>query len=214
MKVLVLLLLSCLTAVGWSQPVCLCATDNRGSFKAVLTTPNDPFKYPPLVENLNASSFQDFHEVSATSSSGWTYLVATPPCVSTYIYTWDWPLGFSTDTITAHQFGECLVINPDGPYGVAMMHNYSLTMNGGRWQCDTDHRSSQISPDEIYLYACECSKGMLPAVSWNGARQCYRMNGTDQCGGDNCWTDTWHLKWNANHTPPCLGLCNGTDCNS
>ena len=72
----------------------------------------------------------------------------------------------------------------------------------------------QISPDEIYLYACECNEGMLPAVSWNGALQCYRMNGTDQCGGDNCWTDTWHLKWNAKHAPPCLGLCNGTDCNS
>ena len=62
---LALLLLSCLmAAVGWSQsqPVCLCATDNRGSFRAVLTAPNDPFKYPPLVENLNPSSFQDFHE--------------------------------------------------------------------------------------------------------------------------------------------------------
>ena len=149
-----LLLLSCLmAAVGWSQsqPVCLCATDNRGSFKAVLTAPNDPFKYPPLVENLDASTFQDFHEVSPTSSGGggWTYLVATPPYVSTYVYTYNWPLGFSTDAVTAaHPFGECLVINPDGPYGVAMMHNYSLTVNGGRWQCDTDHRSSQ-GPDSI-----------------------------------------------------------------
>ena len=139
---LVLLLLSCLAAaVGRSQPVCLCATDNRGSFRAVLTAAHDPFKYPPLVENLDASSFQEFHEVSPTSSGGgWTYLVATPPYVSTYVYAYNWPLGFSTDAI---QFGECLVINPDGPYGVAMMHNYSLTVNGGRWQCDTDHRSSQ-----------------------------------------------------------------------
>ena len=141
MGTLVLLLLSCLTAVGGSQPVCLCATNNRGSFKAVLTAPNHPFKYPPLVENLNTSSFRDFHEVPSTSSSGWTYLAATPPYVSTYVYAYNWPLGFSTDH---HQFGECLVINPDGPYGVAMVHNYSLTMNGGgSWQCDTDHRSSQ-----------------------------------------------------------------------
>ena len=136
----VLLLLSCLAVAGRSQPVCLCATDNQGSFKAVLTAPNDPFKYPPLVENLVASSFRDFHEVPPTSSSGWTYLAATPPYVSTYIYAWDWPLGFSTD----HQHGECLVVNPDGPYGVAMMRNYSLAMNGGRsWKCDADHRSSQ-----------------------------------------------------------------------
>ena len=66
MNVLALLLLSCLKAVGWSHPVCLCATDNRGSFKALLTAPNDPFKYPPLVENLNNSTFQDFHEVLPT----------------------------------------------------------------------------------------------------------------------------------------------------
>ena len=74
----------------------------------------------------------------------------------------------------------------------------------------------QTSPDEIYLYACECNVGMLPtaALGLNGARQCYRMNGTDECGGDDCMTDTWHFAWNANHSPPCLGLCNGTDCNS
>ena len=139
---LALLLLSCLTALGRSQePVCLCATDNVGSFKALLNAPNDPFKYPPLVENLDASTFQDFHEVSPTSSGGgWTYLAATPPYVSSYLYTYNWPLGFSTDP---NNFGECLVVNPDGPYGVAMMRNYSLTMSGGRWECDTDHRNSQ-----------------------------------------------------------------------
>ena len=67
MNVLALLLLSCLEAVGCSHhPVCLCATDNRGSFKALLTAHNDPFKYPPLVENLDASTFKDFHEVPPT----------------------------------------------------------------------------------------------------------------------------------------------------
>ena len=142
----ILLLLSCLAAVKGSRPVCLCATDNGGSFRAVLTAPNDPFKYPPLVENLDASTFGDFHEVPpASSPSGWTYLAAAPPYVSTYVYAWDWPLGFSTDSeSTARQYGGCLVVNPDGPFGVAMMRNYSLVMDGGHsWKCDTDHRNSQ-----------------------------------------------------------------------
>ena len=62
MYVLALLLLSCLTAVGLTQPVCLCATDNSGSFKALLTAPNDPFKYPPMVENIDTTTFRDFHD--------------------------------------------------------------------------------------------------------------------------------------------------------
>ena len=73
----------------------------------------------------------------------------------------------------------------------------------------------QTSPDEIYLYACECTEGKLPAAGLNdGARQCFRTNGTDECGGDDCMTDTWHFVWNAERNPACLGLCNGTDCNS
>ena len=164
MSVLALLLLSCLTTSGLSHPVCLCATDNRGSFKALLTAPNDPFKYPPLVENLDASTFQDFHEVPPTSSSdGWTYLAATPPYLSSYLYAYNWPLGFSTD---AHNFGECLVINPDGPYGVAMMRNYSLTTSGGRWECDTNHRTSQgcHSHRRVLSTACPISR-KLPKLA-------------------------------------------------
>ena len=115
----------------------------------------DAPKYPPLVENLDASTFHDFHEVPPTSSSagGWTYLAATPPSyVSSYLYAYNWPLGFTTD---AHNFGECLVINPDGPYGVAMMRNYSLTTTSGgqRWECDTDHRTSQGCHSHRYKYS-------------------------------------------------------------
>merc|ERR1719174_1098448 len=84
-------LLSMLPALdGLKQDsACLCATDNKESFRAVMTMKRaDPADAAPLMENRNASSYGEFQE-----GAGWEYVDA-PGGESTYLYVWNRPLGF------------------------------------------------------------------------------------------------------------------------
>lgn len=205
------------------QPICLCATNNKGSFTAVMTAVDDPSKFPPFTKNTRPSTYQHFHQVSPVATDGWAYLAAPRAHLSTYVYVWNLPLGFANQV--PNEFGECLVVDLDGSMGNVMFRNYSFESKNNRrngkpvnhtqaddWLCDTDHRGSQGSPNEVFLYACSCDEAMTPTPSLNGVMQCYRVNGTNECVADNCDTDTYHLVWNATRSPPCLSLCNGTHC--
>merc|ERR1712232_303819 len=99
--------------------------------------------------------------------------------------------------------------------GTAEFRNYTLriTSDAG-WDCDMDDRISQKSPREVYMYACQCDSKMRPAISQAGTGHCYRVNGTENCGGDACETDTWHLLWNKNDSAACISLWNDTDGNA
>eukprot|EP01048_Picozoa_sp_COSAG05_P015909 COSAG05_NODE_1977_length_3759_cov_6.284973_2_plen_231_part_00 len=188
------------------EPVCLCATDAARSFEAVLTAKDDPSHAPPLLQNLNTSSYAAFHQ-----GAGWDYLGAAPP-LSTYIYAWSYPLGFppAAPGGSAGQLGDCLAINMDNGDGTAMLRNYSLHYSPGALRCETAGRQSQAGLGEVFLYPCHCDHRMEPVVSAGGQGQCFRINGTDECGADVCDSDTYHLTWNTQHSPPCLALWNST----
>merc|ERR1712039_16248 len=120
-----------------------------GSFSAILTARNiDPAAAAPLVENSNASSFKDFHQ-----GNGWEYVDA-PGGLSTYLYVWNWPLGFP---VAPHGgIHNCLVLDEDNDLLMGVeIRNYSLQNIGtSSWSCDTDGRKSQNAADEVFLYAC------------------------------------------------------------
>lgn len=193
-------------------PACLCATDDRRSFRAVLTAADNPAAAPAILENTNASSYSGFSE--SQQGAGWSYIGSKYP-LSAYVYAWGWPLGFpAASKPVSGRLGECLTVNmDDGDDGTAMLRNYSLTVASGHsFRCGTDGRGSQSAASEVYMYACRCDSTMKPVFAPGGSTgRCFRVNGTDGCGTGACDTDTFHLAWNAQHTLPCLALRNGTE---